>query len=498
MNGLGWRWLAKHYRSAIAALLLVIGCAIFFPAAQSAAPLGQSEPPAPKIAAVPQREVSELYPIQDDAGNNGFIDNTGKMSIKLPPNVTRPHLFYEGLAAVGYLPSKQRGNDLLIGYVNKQGKFAIPPSKFIDTEGLDGAENFSEGLAVFTTVPKGNKDTFSYGYINKSGKIVIPAKFESAKPFSSGMAVVGIREHPTGRESYTRYTLIDKQGRFILKNPKIYADDRLLASEGLATVSLNEKVGFVDATGKFAIPPKFLEGGSFVDGLAPVRAGEEYENTHCGQPGYNPNSNHGYIDRQGEFIIAPQFTHAEPFSEGLAAVGIRDAKTGREKWGYIDRTGKFVIPLQFDGLLGSGQAFSEGLAAVPVADNKPQRNPLVGYIDRTGKFAVQPQFHSHAPFDGGLASAEVYYYGDVDFSGPEFSQEQEEQDDKAYAQIVAAHPNGFHPSQLSPAERAVLDRQLKRSRAQDSLFKGGASGYIDRQGKFVWKKEYMLPGRSPQ
>lgn len=77
-----------------------------------------------------------------------------------------------------------------------------------------------------------------------------------------------------------------------------------------------------------------------------------------------PNGNYGYIDKTGKVAIPCQWYDANPFSEGMAAV-----KDSSEKYGYIDRTGKLVIPCRWK----SASSFYRGLAFV----TDDQENNLV-------------------------------------------------------------------------------------------------------------------------
>lgn len=57
---------------------------------------------------------------------------------------------------------------------------------------------------------------------------------------------------------------------------------------------------------------------------------------------------YGYIDKTGRFAIPPRFDYVCRFRGDLAAVRVD------RKWGYIDRTGKFVITPRFDDIWGCG------------------------------------------------------------------------------------------------------------------------------------------------
>ncbi len=86
---------------------------------------------------------------------------------------------------------------------------------------------------------------------------------------------------------------------------------------------------------------------------------------------------YGYIDMSGKVAIPQQFAHAYPFSEGLAAVWTSTGLDG--KWVYIDKTGKVAIPLQFE----SAGPFREGLASVKTLGKQC-------YIDKTGRYIWDP------------------------------------------------------------------------------------------------------------
>jgi WG containing repeat len=126
----------------------------------------------------------------------------------------------------------------------------------------------------------------------------------------------------------------------------------------------NDKLGYIDRSGKTIVEPKFDVADNFSEGLAAVEIGEKF----------------GYIDRTGKMVISPEFERAENFSEGLANVGI-DGKSG-----WIDKTGKLVIPARFDNIA----RFQNGIAEVSIGD-------LMGTIDRTGKFTAYPTRSNSLP-----------------------------------------------------------------------------------------------------
>ena len=387
---------------------------------------------------------SELYPV-----TNGYIDRVGKLVLNLPEKTCCPRSFSEGLAAVRFVPSD--AYDLRLGYIDQTGEWVIPP-RFLDPGGMEGPENFSEGLAAATLPEVEDEQGHSlYGYINKVGEMVIEPQFYAAHPFSDGIAVVEFHS-----QEGTTFALINQQGEIIFDHPQAY--EAFDSSEGLAAVCIYELWGFVDATGQFVIEPQFSKVGRFSHGLAPaIQRDSRYPAQY--------RELYGYIDRTGQFVIPPQFIRAEPFTEGLAPVqvGGNEYEYGAQ-WGYIDTTGQIVIPPQFeDTFLGAVSGFSEGLAAVTVADLRFGYNGKTGYIDRTGQFVIPPQFNSGGgSFSGGLAYVGIMF-------------EKEIQD----TQI----PNSTS-SHLS-------ERQLMEiSHSIEFPYSGGKFGYINPQGKFVWEEQY--------
>ncbi|HEY1053972.1 MAG TPA: WG repeat-containing protein, partial [Emticicia sp.] len=167
----------------------------------------------------------------------------------------------------------------------------------------------------------------------------------------------------------------------------------------------NNKVGFIDSTGKVIIKPQFLNADNFSEGLAAARI----------------NGTYGYIDETGAFAIEAKYDYATPFQEGLAIVyldgqpfyidkegkkpfdvhypRIRPFKYGRAqvgtyagKTGFINQEGKLVIDTVFKRI----NSFIEGLAVVRGLNHQEyedeekglKKNFEVGVIDTLGRFII--------------------------------------------------------------------------------------------------------------
>ncbi|MCU0778830.1 MAG: WG repeat-containing protein, partial [Akkermansiaceae bacterium] len=181
------------------------------------------------------------------------------------------------------------------------------------------ATNYSEGMACVSkriaNKPEPGESEFLWGYIDKSGKQVIDFSFESASSFKKGIAVVSTKEG---------YGYIDPSGKFVIP-PKFRLAWEF--SEGLARVTVETgQMAFIDRSGQlvFSVP----DGGwadPFSEGFANVRI-----------RGTDGEDRWGYIDQTGKFAIPPEFRMAEPFRHGLAAA-TRGIETG-----YINKMGHFV------------------------------------------------------------------------------------------------------------------------------------------------------------
>ncbi len=297
------------------------------------------------------------------------------------------------------------------GYIDTTGKLVIPAR-------FETAQPFSEGLALIRTEKNGK-----WGFLDTVGKMVIPPQFETAGSFSDGLAVVLT-------EKQGQYGYIDKTGTVVI--PPQYAVVKSF-SEGLAAVRKKDsKWGYIDRTGTMVIPPQFVYATPFSDGLARIGASGGY----------------GYIDKTGKLVIPPQIGFADSFVNGRAAIQLG------EKSGYIDKTGKAVIPPQFaNGWL----PFSDGMAPVLL-----EAGGGWGYINTTGKAVIAPQFERAGFFTEGLAPVSMGgRFGFVDKTGN-----------------LVIRPRFADVG-------AIYDGAFSEGFARVRIEKDGLWGYIDKTGTVV-------------
>lgn len=302
------------------------------------------------------------------SGKIGYIDKSGKYVIN--PQFARlggPGLeslsnnaFSQGLA-VGKVGDK-------CGFVDKEGKLQINPQ-------FDAAQPFFEGLAA---VRIGDK----WGYVDTQGKIIINPQFENAQPFVKGLAVVFM-----GKQA----GYIDNTGKIII-NPQFDAAYPF-SSDGIARVWTGGKTGFIGKDGKYIVNPQFGSLGpeyqvgtimiftsdigsiSFSDGLTAVSIGDKA----------------GFIDNTGKIVINPQFEFASPFFNGLALV-INSRGPGGNDMGWIDKEGKFVWRSTSDS----------STAAKPAVNNVPPTNSMAPASNsaasskRTGRLTTDSNIRSES------------------------------------------------------------------------------------------------------
>ncbi|GAB1540022.1 WG repeat-containing protein [Scytonema sp. NUACC21] len=244
--------------------------------------------------------------------NRGYIKKDGTFSIQPQYARNAANQFSEGLARV--CPTS------ICGYIDKNGEIAVERN-------FSGAGDFSENLAPVKIDDK-------WGYINTNGKIEIEQKFDEAHKFTQKLAPVKIN----AKWGYidTNGTIViqpqfDNIGSFSedLAPIKINGKWGYIHTNGTIVIEPQFDDAKIDPYSKFrcdvAEPRKNLHSGNsepinchnlenrynFSEGLASVMIKDKW----------------GYINKKGEIVIHPQFTRVSKFSERLAAV-CNDNKCG--------------------------------------------------------------------------------------------------------------------------------------------------------------------------
>jgi hypothetical protein len=258
------------------------------------------------------------------------------------------------------------------GYINPAGREIIPIE-------YDDIQFLYDGLVG---VKKGNK----WAYADTTGRIVIPFDFEKIGGFVKGYAIVG---------NNTKMWKIDKTGR----QTTFRKYDNIKPDGDNGLVSLDQKWGYINVSGKEIVPPEYDSIQYLYEGLLAVQKGNKW----------------GYIDTTDQVVLPFEFEEASVFRNDRAIVKkdgkvgtidkngknmisfnyqsmYYDASTGwynaqkKDKVGMIDRRGKEMIPFEFDDIHYFSK-INEGYAVVEI-------NKKWGMIDQQGKLVIPARYDS--------------------------------------------------------------------------------------------------------
>lgn len=291
----------------------------------------------------------DLLPVKKSGYTAGFMNRAGELAIAAPHD--QLGLFSEGLAWFKDLVKTENGGvTVRMGYMNRAGKVVIPGI-------YNRAYDFSDGLAKVTRAGK----TF---YIDHNGKTVIPpiSGLQNSETFSNGLAAVTIRTTVSGK-SFLRTGFIDTSGKWAIK--PVY-DSATPFSEGVATATVNGKSGLIDTAGKWIIKPQYSGGstflGQFRDGHILLTLSGKYDYTQRlvdtkgkiitvpgtgqltgfgdGVVSYNDTGGYGFKTLAGQVIVKPMYSYVWDFTAG-AGKGFIEYNDVNEAY-LINKAGKVV------------------------------------------------------------------------------------------------------------------------------------------------------------
>ena len=283
--------------------------------------------------------------------------------------------------ALFFLQSSAKREERNYTCINEKGEtlFSIKAWRMYD---------YNDGLAKFETVAVENGQAFwRYGFIDDKGKIVIPAVYEKAGDFSSGVTWV----KSPGADNFH---MIDKSNKRI--SAKTYKKVGHII-EGMSAVYENDRMGFVDSTGKEVIPCKYTGSPAFSEGLV------------CLCPYDATAEAYGYLDKKGETVIPFKFKQAgfTNFQNGECRVSVNGVICLINKKGEIVFTPKLAKNMD---------DFEYGLS---LAYTKPNRTGF-GYFNRSNQWVIEPVYTSASVFKGGYATVKLNdKEGVIDTTGKE-------------------------------------------------------------------------------
>ncbi|HEC1808186.1 TPA: WG repeat-containing protein, partial [Campylobacter lari] len=151
------------------------------------------------------------------------------------------------------------------------------------------------------------------GFIDKKGEIAIDTKYNKTKDFFQGMAAVEIDN---------KWGFIDKKGNLVIEAKYDFID------------GLDDDLAFFDIQGAskiglYLILNKENIVSYFHDGLASILINKKF----------------GFIDKNEKLIIKAQYDEVGHFNKGFAKVKQSD------KWGLIDKKGKIIVKIKYDQII---------------------------------------------------------------------------------------------------------------------------------------------------
>ena len=228
----------------------------------------------------------------------------------------------------------------------------------------------------------------------------------------------------------TKWGYINAKGKFVL--PPAYEEAQDFHDNGLAIMRLLDKAGVIDSKGYFIVKPKY-------DTIQPFSEGRAIVNDRQGTK---------VIDESGKEITERAYSVIMPeYKEGRVAAAIED-EHGQYVYGYLNKRGKEVIPL----LYVSTSEFKDGKAIVKTKEGtfqlidltgkvlksfpyafvgnygqgllsfKKTEDGKFGFIDEEGRIVIEPRFTDAEPFIEGraivaLSEGNEARYGLIDQKG---------------------------------------------------------------------------------
>lgn len=271
------------------------------------------------------------------------------------------------------------------GYKDSTGKIVVKPA-------YDRAYEF--GNTPYALVNIGwNHDANGgkWGVINKTGKLIIPVKYDAIRYLGYRLFAVNIGEKFIDEDIREggQWAVMNATGKaltpFLYNNISAF-EDGMAGIETFDPKTKIQKAGYIDSTGKVAIPLKY-------DGVA-----FPFEN---GYATVTVKNRWGLIDKKGKLVIALEYDGlSNVWKEGI----IKAKKAG--KWGFINLANEMVIPFEYDDV----KCNSENRIAVNKGATTNQygftRGGKWGYMDVQGKVVIPIEYDQAFCFLKGIADVQ--------------------------------------------------------------------------------------------
>ncbi|HYF32566.1 MAG TPA: WG repeat-containing protein [Chitinophagaceae bacterium] len=228
------------------------------------------------------------------------------------------------------------------GFIDDGGNVIAPPLYSM-------AEEYADNLAAVQ-----NKE-YRYGYLDLHGKVAIGFDFSFAYSFREGL---GVAQDEGG------WMVMDTQGNIILR-PDVRRLQQFIGGRAGA-MNFEQRSGFLNSKGEWAIAPVYDEVGWFAEGMAPV----------------SRNGTWGFVNDEGMLAIPLRFDKTGNFNEGVAPA--RQNKS----WGVIDRSGNWIVKPAYEYIYPS----TGGLLSF-------MNEGKAGYMDTKGNIVIPATYADAKPFE---------------------------------------------------------------------------------------------------
>jgi WG containing repeat len=278
-------------------------------------------------------------------GLYGFVDEDGREVVKPQYRIVDNYKF-------GYAQVDVEGKS---GVIDRDGNMVIEPKyafispigpdrfRVSDTRqlgGMTGGDDFSGSRIGFTPSGGVTVSLPPLEFLN-AATTVIDRSGQRIEPQGTPRPLAFDKDDPSIRwvQSDRLWGLARDDGSWLVE-PKFQAVDAL--TDGLARVTINGKVGFIDRTGHFAIEPVFDKATPFKSGFGRISA--------------ERNGIVGVIDKAGSWIFQ---TNYQKILFATASGADRNSETAfgwhfkkADQWGLLDFDGRLVLDANFDQPVG--------------------------------------------------------------------------------------------------------------------------------------------------
>lgn len=262
-----------------------------------------------------------------------------------------------------------------------------------------------------------------------------------------------------------KWGYIDETGEYVIEPQFKYAG---YFSEGLAAVQnkTTRLWGYIDSSGEYVIEPQFFVANSFVNGYARIE-----EKCHI-----NGHSDYmtGYLASNGGMAISPQYGTAYDFDSNGFAIVQKGSYFEPQGYVVINKNGNEISAVSESDVAFESWDFSQGPLLY-----FDENSGMYGYINEEKEFVIEPneKYNELGYFWGGRAPV-CEEYDDGEYSGYIYGY----MDDKGeMCTDLKFFSYGGAPVFVN---NVCLVRTLPN---EDGIVN---YGYIDKEGKWIIKKEY--------